>query len=109
MLKHLGLPRFTWQTSTSLCSAQDDTKQRLNAGITAKNKPPVSKFLKERGYGGKGYSEADVRLFSREKKFFPFPHKSFLYQIINRKGGAEAAEDGWDEADGADFAVSETL
>ena len=49
------------------------------------------------------------KLFSREKKFFPFPHISFLYQRVDGFGGAEAAEDGWDEADGTDFAVSETL
>ena len=61
-------------------------------------------FEKGKGVWGKGKN-----FFSREKKFFPFPHKSFLYQRINRKGGAEAAEDGGDEADGADFAVSETL
>ena len=39
--------------STPLHSAQDDTKQPLSAQNNEKNIPLVSKFLKERGCGGK--------------------------------------------------------
>ena len=39
----------------------------------------------------------------------PYPHISFLYQRIDCVGGAEAAEDGGNEADGADFAVGEAF
>ena len=65
----------------------------------------TSLFLKkDRGYGGKGKT-----FFLVKKKFFPFPHISFLYQIIYCFCCAEAAEDGGDEADGADFAVGEAF
>ena len=37
---------------------------------------------KRRGVRGEGKPGADVRLFSREKKFFPFPREPFHFNRI---------------------------